>query len=175
MQNCKTQGQRRRWTRGPMAHRQWNRVCAPIATAGLSPCPHVLCCPQLITLRCFVPRERRPAVSLVKSLDFSGLDVSELKGLVVARASSSSQSCFNHQLPVGVSRLQWRFTNLCCYHNRCRLGFSLSLNLIKWELVPAYLTEACEVWMRNIWHRALWRAGCFWPCWPVAGLCQVEL
>ena len=57
-------------------------VCAPFATAGLSPCPHVLCCPQLVTVRCdTLPRERRPAVSLVKSLNFSGLDVSKLKGL----------------------------------------------------------------------------------------------
>lgn len=46
-------------------------VCAPFATAGLSPCPHVLCCPQLVTLRCFtLPRKRKPAVSLVKSLNF---------------------------------------------------------------------------------------------------------
>lgn len=58
------------------------QACAPVATAGLSPSPHLLCCPLLVTLRCFtLPRERRPAVSLVKSLNFSGLDVSTLEGL----------------------------------------------------------------------------------------------
>ena len=133
MQSYKTQGQRRKWTRSPTARGQWSpglcpccrRRLASSSSRALLPLAH-----YLEVLHAAKGEEASCVPGQVTWLLWTWCQQIKRIRLVVARASSSSQSCFNHQLPVGVKQASMKVLRTCVA-TTTRVGLDFSSLLVR--------------------------------------------